>query len=405
MATHNGKVVLTGQDTWDAWIQSMSAKIPRKIWAYMHPDNPTGELLAEPREPQWGDYASSATDYSQLTQTQQRSYDAAFRQWEFRQRQYSKQETEVSEAYTTVLESVSDKLREPLDRQETLRSWMQLLKATAAPSEGYMLAKMKDQYNAVMKSFKGQKMFLPWLDKWETMLVKAQKYHLPETENGQWLREFADLIEPMHQSYATLFSEEARELDAHAVRRRRQLEEALAFQRSYSTPSQRVRRMNSSNTVVSEIDVEAESEDLNAPVARRPAPEGSPDRTVQRVAAAMREWALRHKPTSGSTVRGGAFHVDDGDQDSTDDLEASTPKGRKRTRTVQGGKPAKRPMPECPACGMRGHDLPNCWGVFDEKRPEGTARNERRVRKAKKALQGNSELQKEVDAIRKAEMN
>ncbi|GJN66059.1 hypothetical protein PLICBS_010146 [Purpureocillium lilacinum] len=405
MATHNGKVVLTGQDTWDAWIQSMSAKIPRKIWAYMHPDNPMGELLAEPREPQWSDYGSSATDYSQLTQTQQRSYDAAFRQWEFRQRQYSKQETEVSEAYTTVLESVSDKLREPLDRQETLRSWMQLLKATAAPSEGYMLAKVKDQYNMVMKSFKGQKTFLPWLDKWETMLVKAQKYHLPETENGQWLREFADLIEPMHQSYATIFSEKARELDANAVRRRRQLEEALAFQTSYSTPSQRRRRVNSSNTVVSEINVEAEDGDLIAPVAQRPAPEGSLDWTVQKVAAAMREWAIRHKPTSGSTVRGGAFHVDDGDKDSTDDKEASTPKGRKRTRTEQGGTPAKRPVPECPACGMRGHDLPDCWYVFDEKRPEGTARNEYRLRKAKKALEGNSELQKKVDAIRKAEIN
>lgn len=405
MATHNGKVVLTGQDTWDAWIQSMSAKIPRKIWAYMHPDNPTGELLAEPREPQWGDYASSATDYSQLTQTQQRSYDAAFRQWEFRQRQYSKQETEVSEAYTTVLESVSDKLREPLDRQETLRSWMQLLKATAAPSEGYMLAKMKDQYNVVLKSFKGQKTFLPWLDKWETMLVKAQKYHLPETENGQWLREFADLIEPMHQSYATVFCEGAKGLDAYAVRRRRQLEEALAFQTSHSPPSQRRRRVNSSNTVVSEIEVEAEDGDLIAPVVQRPAPEGSIDWTVQKVAAAMREWALRHQPTSGSTVRGAAFHVDDGDKDSTDDKEASTPKGRKRTRTEQGGTPAKRPVPECPACGMRGHDLPDCWYVFDEKRPEGTARNEYRMRKAKKALEGNSELQKKVDAIRKAEMN
>ncbi|GJN76063.1 hypothetical protein PLICBS_010174 [Purpureocillium lilacinum] len=108
MATHNGKAILMGQGTWDAWIQSMSAKIPRKIWAYMHPDNPTGELLAEPREPQWSDYGSSATDYSQLTQTQQRSYDAAFRQWEFRQRQYSKQETDVSEAYTTVLGSKLD---------------------------------------------------------------------------------------------------------------------------------------------------------------------------------------------------------------------------------------------------------------------------------------------------------
>lgn len=264
-----------------------------------------------------------------------------------------------------------------------------------------MLATMKDQYNTVMKSYKGPKTFLPWLEKWETTLVKAAKYYLPETENGQWLREFADLIEPIHQSYATVFMEAAKDLDARADRRRRMLEDALALQVTRAAAPRPRRREESSITVGSENHVEAEGNSPTALVVQRPAPEGSNHWTIHKVASAMREWALRHKSMSSDrTMRGGAFHVDEGDADSDQAKEASTPKGRKRTKSGSGGKPAKKTALECPACGMRGHDLPDCWHVFDDKRPEGKARNEFRIRKTKKALEDNSELQKKVEALR-----
>lgn len=109
--THDGKVILTGKETWDAWIQSMSEK-------YLGKYGPTcTQLREEPREPQYSDFSTSATEYSQLKQTQQRSYVAVFRQWETRKRDYTRQEVEVNAAYDTILETVSAKLKEPLDRQ------------------------------------------------------------------------------------------------------------------------------------------------------------------------------------------------------------------------------------------------------------------------------------------------
>lgn len=372
MTSKDLRVMLTGKENWDAWTQSMSAKIPRKIWSYMHPDNPTGELLQEPREPQYSDFNATATDYTQLSQSQQRAYDAVFRQWEVRKRDFGKQETEINTVYDTILETVSVKYRQPLDRKDTLREWMQLLKSSAAPSEGFMMAKVKDEYIAVMKGFKNQKAFPQWLESWESMMIKAKKYHLAETETGQWLREFADLIEPIHQSYATAFTEGAKTLDAEAVLQRRRLQDALAYQAAQAEAAEQRRLQASSGSITLEPDSQSGPGgiDLIAPGVQRPAPNGSKVWTPQEVASTMREWASRKRPTSGNTVRGGAFHTEGGDEESDHSEEASTPKGGKRTKSGSGGRSGKRPALTCPACGMRGHDLPDCWCVFEEKRPE-----------------------------------
>ncbi|KAH6976667.1 hypothetical protein EDB80DRAFT_737416 [Ilyonectria destructans] len=407
MTSKDQRVILTGKENWDAWIQSMSAKIPRKIWSYMHPDHPTGELLQEPREPQYSDFNTTATDYTQLSQPQQRSFDAVFRQWEVRKRDFGKQETEINTVYDTILETVSTKYRQPLDRKDTLREWMQLLKSSAAPSEGFMMAKVKDEYIAVMKGFKNQKAFPQWLEAWESMMIKAKKYHLAETETGQWLREFADLIEPIHQSYATAFTEGAKTLDAEAVLQRRRLQDALAHQTAQAEAAEQRRLQASSESETLEPDSQSRPGgiDLIAPAVQRPAPNGSKVWTPQEVASTMREWASRKRPTSGNTVRGGTFHTEGGNEESDHSEEASTPKGGKRTKSGSGGRSGKRPALTCPACGMRGHDLPDCWCVFEDKRPEGMPRNDRRMRRAKKALEDDRELQRRVDALREQKGN
>lgn len=119
----------------------------------------------------------------------------------------------------------------------------------------------------------------------------------------------------------------------------------------------------------------------------------------------MREWASRKRPTSGNTVRGGTFHTEGGNEESDHSEEASTPKGGKRIKSGSGGRSGKRPVLTCPACGMRGHDLPDCWCVFEDKRPEGMPRNDRRMRRAKKALEDDHELQRRVDTLREQKGN
>lgn len=74
----------------------------------------------------------------------------------------------------------------------------------------------------------------------------------------------------------------------------------------------------------------------------------------------MRKWASRKRPTSGTTVRGGAFHTEGGNEESDHSEEASTPKGGKRMKSGSGGHSRKRPALTYLACSMRGHDLSDC---------------------------------------------
>ena len=59
----------------------------------------------------------------------------------------------------------------------------------------------------------------------------------------------------------------------------------------------------------------------------------------------------------------------------------------------------KKITTECPACGTRGHDLPECWCIFEELKPEGMTTSAYRIRKAKKAIAHDDELRAEVEEI------
>ena len=113
----------------------------------------------------------------------------------------------------------------------------------------------------------------------------------------------------------------------------------------------------------------------------------------------------------GHITRGGAFPAgfgpiepSDNSSDATIAKEAkkATSQGRKRAGTrSQESNASKKVTPECIACGMRGHSLPECWCIFEELRPEGAKSPTYRVRKAKKALKENEDLKKQVEELRR----
>jgi hypothetical protein len=122
--------------------------------------------------------------------------------------------------------------------------------------------------------------------------------------------------------------------------------------------------------------------------------------------------ASRSIGSSARTVRGNAFNANFGHAETESrDLDV-TPSEEIKKATSQGGarkcagsrlpesKAPKKATPECPACDMRGHDLPNCWYIFEELRPEGVTIPPRRERKATKKVTEDPDLKAKVDAIR-----
>ena len=101
--------------------------------------------------------------------------------------------------------SVSSVYQIALTRDKPLTEWIDYLRTKAEPAEGYMLTKMKSEYKILLRQFKGIKNIVAWLDNWEKFIAKASRYNMPELDTGNWLLDLSNLIEPIHQTYATSF--------------------------------------------------------------------------------------------------------------------------------------------------------------------------------------------------------
>jgi hypothetical protein len=211
-----------------------------------------------------------------------------------------------------------------------------------------MLTQIETRYLETLRSFKPNKLS-QWLDEWEATLVDCIKYDLPEVKNGRWLRDLARLIRPISELYYEQFMEDADDGDK-------------------SKPQE-----------------------------------------FRRVARRLRERLVPQK--GGRIMRGNAFQTSFGESPEGDSAAAVTPeaeqapprrKGRKRTGTqsVETEKASKKAVSDCPACGLRGHSLEECWCIFIELKPEGITLPEYRVRKAEKTVKKDTELKKLVEKIR-----
>jgi len=181
-------------------------------------------------------------------------------------------------------------------------------------------------------------------------MVDCIKYDMPEMKDGRWLRDLAEIIRPASDVYYTQFMEDA------------------------------------------DDDIKSDPQEF------------------RRVARKLHD---RFEPPKDGRTRGGAFHIHFGSTEEDSDanhtmqkeINEATPrgsKGRKRsgTKSIAESRDRKKATLECPACGMRGHDLPDCWCVFKELKPEGMTASAYRIRKAKKAIAEDDELRAEVEEIR-----
>jgi len=118
----------------------------------------------------------------------------------------------------------------------------------------------------------------------------------------------------------------------------------------------------------------------------------------------VRRYRERLKLRPGGRVqRGGAFQADFPGAPTEDSEAEKTPsQGRKRTRKRGNTKadPSKKATPKCPAYGIRGHDLPACWHIFEELRLKGYKPSMAKIYKSKEAIEKDEELKRRVEQIR-----
>jgi len=328
------------------------ANISKEIWPYINPNSDELVLLELPRRPELADFDQNARSYAQLSAAQQRTYENARRYYDQDMKYYSRQQDQLQAARAYITSTVSQTKKSTLDPELTVRQWLEKLAKDTKPPKGYMLTQMKRRYQSTLKSFKSNKLS-QWLDEWEATMVECIKYDLPEITNGHWLRDLADLIRPTSDTFFVRLMEDA------------------------------------------DDDTKSDPEEF------------------RRVARELRE-RLDRPPKGGRTSRGNAFQTNFGPAESSEEgsdaknnqgTEQAPPKGkqgRKRTGTDSlGTNVSKKPVPECPACGKRGHSLAECWCIFEELLPEGMKSSAYRVRKAKAKVDEDEQLTTKVQEIRR----
>ena len=265
---------------------------------------------------------------------------------------YNRQEDLIRSTRTYINTTVSAAKKVHLDPKQTTYQWLAKLKKDTKPSDFYMESKVEQQYAEALKGLKLAKIN-QWLDRWEHAMSMAEKYSLPQISKGKWLLDLARAIRPLSDTYAILFTKEAKD------------------------------------------------------------PKRSKLAEYHKVAMDLREefTNLNKKPAQG-TIRGSAFNAEfagepeegnsttEGQQGGGNTLTNSRKRAGINSVEKEAAAPKKSKKSKCPACELKGHTLPDCWYLFENKRPEGYKVSSARMERTRKRVEEDKDLATQLERLK-----
>jgi hypothetical protein len=350
----SGKIILENPEDWDPWLEQTQTSTDERVWKLIDPDisEAEAEFLREPTLPTVRRVNSNAGTIAQLSAAEQATYQLYIKQYEQKLKGYEKQQTHVRHVRELIRATVSKRKNELLERNETTRAWLRKLKEhTKLPSQ-QMRSRVEQQYSSALKGFKPVKVD-QWLERWEHAISLARKHELPHISNGNWLEDLSRVVRPFSNALGYVLSQRASNPEENDIK-------------NYHKVSLEIRSEMTS---------------------------------------------LTKKSFGTGTMRGGTFKADfAGEPEEETPAGNSKGKGggqstkRKRTGTTSGEEEAptnkKSKVEKCPACELRGHNLPDCWYLFEEKRPEGYKVSKARLEKTNKRIETDKDLAAQIEKLK-----
>ncbi|KJZ69533.1 hypothetical protein HIM_11075 [Hirsutella minnesotensis 3608] len=356
--TSTQRTILREPQDWDKWVKGLKAHTDKTIHKLLFDED--NSPLEPPIRPPYTDFAADANEFAEQTPAQQRAYAAMFSQYESLRKEYLYETKLITAARTVITESISPAKLTSLHEDETLYQWIKKLEDSTAPSRGFMADRIRSQYTAHLRSISKQTVS-SWLAKWEEIIEEADQYFLVEALTGQWLRDIALLIRPLSDGTATLFKKASKVLDEDA---------AAAQHRVYKELRPR-----------SDVSIRRETpHDRNQPQGRW---------TFQSVARQIRELVEEQRPSQHlrPLKRGGVFQADG--------------TRKKRKTSPSSDEEENEDQDRCPACKRTGHELKDCWLVFEDRRPSYSRKAPKRIAdKIKRVIGESPGLQKKIEEIK-----
>lgn len=250
-----------------------------------------------------------------------------------------------------IITSIEEKFLTLLHDLVGPRAMLKRLYEAASPTPGFMAREITPKYNEALKGPRDLRALPQWLDRWETVIMKAFRYRLPATFNGQWLREMGKAIEPLTSFHGQALMQAACRLDEVAAQ--------ITIQgASYLLPE-------GSITVIRPGDAPA------APSNAISLLDDASIYTYRKALNNVRDWVQTHRLKMMSrSVRGRAFPTPEGTAETSDDGEGREISRLKRPRAeTQSTRGPRKATTRCETCGKIGHKLPQCWHLLEDQRP------------------------------------
>ena len=207
----SNRIILKRQEDWEKWYWQLQTDVNSEIWPYIDPDQPDLDLQVRPAPPAINQFNGGAQNYADLTAAQQKSYDNARRHYEADMKLYSQQQAQLTAARTLIRSTVTTANQSYLNPQQPVRQWIRKLKNGFKPEDGFMKSLTRKKYREVMNEKNTR--LAQWLDQWEDAMVEGIRYNIPEIQEGIWLSDLADRIQPYSEYQAGTIRAEARDED------------------------------------------------------------------------------------------------------------------------------------------------------------------------------------------------
>ena len=351
-------IILTTPEDWEPWLTQLREFSNHEIWPHIDPETEflpedTQELLDEPTEPKASDINAQATRFDQLTPAEQTTFDRSWKYYEHRWKRYEKQREAERAIRSYISTHVSDHKLQLLDENQTTTEWLVKLKEATQLPDNHMRQRIQERYTEALKGLKAARIN-QWLDRWERAIQDMDKYNLRQKDHGMWLIDLARAIRPLSDTLYHKYCEQA-DRGGKTSNISQYLKVSMYLMTAFQTSAK-----TTTNT--------ARGSAFNADFAGEPE-EGNP---------AIEEQHGGGNKAPNSRKRAGTNSIE---------KEATAPKRSKKSK--------------CPACELKGHTLPDCWYLFEDKRPDGFKVSSARLEKMLKRVQQDKDLAAQVEKLKK----
>jgi len=343
MAADSTTIILKSTEDWEKWFPQLKRQVSELLWPCINPNvlpEALQHLQAPPTEVNASTINPTKTSVAELTATEQKAYDLCWREYQERYKRYREEMKFIQETRQELQRTIDPGIWASVDSDQGLPDLLRTLKDIYAPTKVQISRSIKRRYQDLLQR---QMQSPDWINKWEEVMRESKRHEVGSiTEDGQWLLDLADKIQPINPVQAQIYRMQTYGKDTDPIKVERAVGMGYELRRLVQEfhPGGRTRKGN----------------------------------------------AFQAQGISGPEVR--------------EEASGSTRKHARGKSSGETAAPYKKEAPWCRACDQKGHSYARCWNLFPELAFPGFRPTKKALEAVASALKGDEVLARDVEELR-----